>query len=234
MVEELDFVARYAIGLGMAIRFRTVLVEGTTDVELFQLAARLEHETTGTDLLGTDLAFVAAGIGDLGGTRGVCREFMCLRGLARNCLSQGGRPRYRFIGLFDNDKAGKQAVRVARGFDASILEYKDVFLLWPVMPLPDNLDPGTVGKAFERANARYKGLEWELEDLLPQEFFDAFLCDYPEAVARSTSIEGKVHRDLTRDGKARLHRFVKQYAVRDDLGGVIDVLKAVRFYLRLK
>ena len=43
-----------------------------------------------------------------------------------------------------------------------------------------------------------------------------------------------MHRDLTRDGKARLHRFVKQHAVRDDLGGVIDVLKAVRFYLRLK
>ena len=38
------------------------------------------------------------------------------------------------------------------------------------MPLPDNLDPGTIEKAFERANTRYKGLEWELEgqQLLPQ------------------------------------------------------------------
>ena len=52
MTEELDFVARYAKGEGLAIRKRTVLVEGTTDVELFQLAARLEHERTGTDLLG--------------------------------------------------------------------------------------------------------------------------------------------------------------------------------------
>ena len=146
---------------------------------------------TGTDLLGADLAFVAAGIGDLGGTRGVCREFMCLRGLARNCLSQDSRPRYRFIGLFDNDKAGKQAVRTARAFDTSILEYKDVFRLWPVMPLPDNLDPGTVEKAFERANARYKGLEWEIEDLLPQEFFDAFCLIFQRRLPVARRSRGK-------------------------------------------
>ncbi len=111
MAEELDFVARYAKGEGLAIRKRTVLVEGTTDVELFQLAARLEHERTGTDLLGSDLAIVAAGIGHLGGTRNLCRRLWVLRDLARHCLSENGSPRYRFIGLFDNDKAGKQAVR---------------------------------------------------------------------------------------------------------------------------
>lgn len=109
-------------------------------------------------------------------------------------------------------------VRAAREFDTSILEYKDVFRLWPVMPLPSNLDPGTMQKTFERENACYKGLDWELEDLLPQEFMDAFLSDYPGAVARTTSIEGKVHRDLTRDGKARLHRFVKQHAARQSEG----------------
>ena len=234
MAEELDFVARYAKGEGLAIRKRTVLVEGTTDVELFQLAARLEHERTGTNLLGSDLAIVAAGIGHLGGTRNLCRRLWVLRDLARHCLSENGSPRYRFIGLFDNDKAGKQAVRAARAFDTSILEYKDVFRLWPVMPLPDNLDPGTVEKAFDRANARYKGLEWEMEDLLPKEFVEVFLSDHPEAVVRSTPCEEKVHWDLTRDGKARLHRFVKQHAARNDLGGVSEVLKAVRFYLRMK
>ena len=234
MAEELDFVARYAIGEGLAIGNRTVLVEGTTDVELFQLAARLEYETTGTDLLGPNLTIVAAGIGHLGGTRNLCRRLWVLRDLARHCLSENGSPRYRFIGLFDNDKAGKQAVKSARAFDTSILEYKDVFRLWPVMPLPDNLDPGTVEKAFDRANEPYKGLEWELEDLLPKEFVEVFLSDHPEAVVRSTSIEKKVHRDLTRDGKARLHRFVKQHAVHDDVGGVIEALKAVRFYLRIK
>ena len=145
-----------------------------------------------------------------------------------------GRPRYRFIGLFDNDKAGKQAVNAARDFDKSILEYKDVFRLWPVMPLPSDLDPGSIQRAFESENSRYKGLEWEIEDLLPQEFVDAFLSESPGAVARSLTMNGKVHRDLTRDGKARLHRFVKDHAVRDDLISVVGVLKAIRLYLGIK
>ena len=234
MAEELDFVARYAMGEGLAIRTRTVLVEGTTDAELFRLAARLEYKATGTDLLGTELAVVAAGTGRLGGTRNLCRRLWVLRDLARNCLTKKGRLRYRFIGLFDNDDAGKQAIKAARAFDASIVEYRDVFRLWPVMPLPGSLDPGTVESAFRRANARYRTLKWELEDLLPREFVEVFLSEHPGAVVHSTSMGNKVHRELNPNGKSDLHRFVRRYAIRDDLGGVIEVLKAVRFYLRMK
>lgn len=234
MAQEHDSVALYASALGFAVGSRTVLVEGTTDVALFHLAARLEREKTGIALLSNGLAFVAAGERDRGGTRGVIRELVALRGMARTCLLPNGRPRYRFIGLFDNDKAGKQAVKLARDIDTSVLEYKDVFRLWPVMPLAGNLDPGTMQKTFERENADYKGLEWELEDLLPPEFVDAFLSDSPESVAQSTSMSDKVHRGLTRDGKARLHRFVTQYAVREDLGAVIEVLKALRYYMGLQ
>lgn len=234
VAEDLDPVARYAMALGFAIRPRTIIVEGTTDVELFQLAARLEREATGCELLGNDLAIIAAGVGELGGTRGVIREFVCLRGLARTCLQPNGRPTYRFIGLFDNDKAGKQAVKAVRDFDTSILEYKDVFRLWPIMPLAGNLDPGTMQKTFERDNAPYKGIEWEAEDLLEHEFYEAFLFDNPSALVRNASLAGKVHRDLTFDGKARLHQFIKQHAVRKDIDGVIKVLKALRYYLGLK
>ena len=90
-------------------------------------SSTVEKAKTGIDLMGDGLAILAAGEGELGGTRGVLRELMCLRGMARTCLLPNGRPRYRFIGLFDNDKAGKQAVNAARDFDKSILEYKDVF-----------------------------------------------------------------------------------------------------------
>lgn len=234
MDQTQDSVALYAKALGFDIGSRSVLVEGTTDVALFRLAARLEREKTGTDLLGGGLAFVAAGERDRGGTRGVIRELVALRGMARTCLLPNGRPRYRFVGLFDNDKAGKQAVKMARDIDTSILEYKDVFRLWPVMPLTGNLDPGAMQKTFERENSPYKGLEWELEDLLPQEFVGAFVSEYPGAVARRTSINGKEHRDLTCDGKAHLHRFVKENALRDDLCTVIDVMKAIRLYLNLQ
>ncbi len=88
-------------------------------------------------------------------------------------------------------------------------------------------------RTFEHENACYKGMQWELEDLLAQGFLDAFQAEYPGAIARSTSVEGKVHRDMTSDGKARLHRFVKQHAMRDDLIGIIGVLKAIRFCLGL-
>ena len=170
---------------------------------------------------------------DQGGTRGVIRELVCLRGLARTCLLPNGRPRYRFIGLFDNDKAGKQAVRAARDFDGTILEYKDVFRLWPVMPTFGNLDPGALQRTFEKENELYKGLEWELEDLLPAQLVTAFHSDRPEAVSHTNSIAGKVHRDLTRDGKAHFHRFIKLHALRSDLQSVIEVLKAIRFYFNL-
>lgn len=40
MTEILDSVAQYGMALGFDVRPRTVLVEGTTDVLLFELAAR--------------------------------------------------------------------------------------------------------------------------------------------------------------------------------------------------
>ena len=101
------------------------------------------------------------------------------------------------------------------------------------MPLPGNLDPGAVQKTFERENSCYKGLDWELEDLLPQEFVEAFLSEHPTAVAQSKTMKGKVHRDLTRDGKPLLHRFIKQHAVLADLTTIIATLKAIRYYLNI-
>ncbi|MGN6139337.1 MAG: hypothetical protein ACTHNV_10660 [Ralstonia sp.] len=233
MADALDAVARYGAALGLTVRSRTILVEGTTDAELFEFASRMEYEVTGMDLLGQELAFVAAGERDRGGTHGVIRELIALRGMARTCLSSDGRPRYRFIGLLDNDNAGRQAVKLARTIDNSILEYKDVYRLWPVMPSPGNLDPGSVQRAFERENAGYKGLDWEMEDLLPTTFVDAFISEYPQAVTRASEINGKLHRDFTADGKARFHRFIKLNALYADLKGVIETLRAIRHCLGL-
>jgi len=232
-MEQLDTVSRYGSTFGWKLRPKTVLVEGTSDVSFFQLAASLERKATGTDLLGNELTIIAAGEGDRGGTRGVIRELVSLRGIARTVLLPNGNPKYRFIGLFDNDKAGQQAVNFSREIDSSILEYKDVFRLQPEMPTSGNLDPKTLKKTFEHKNSEYKGLDWELEDLLPQGFLEAFFSEYSGAVVQKNNKGGKVHHELTRDGKARLHRFVKSYAVHEDLVGVIDVLKAIRFYMCL-
>lgn len=234
MPEQPDSVATYALSLGFTIARRTVLVEGLTDEKLFRLAARLQLEATGHQLLGSDLSIVAAGFGNRGGTWGVMRELLSLRALARTCLLPNGRPRYRFVGLFDNDRAGRQAIKTIRDLDTSVLEFKDVFRLWPVMPLSTNLDPKSMQSIFERENAPFRGMDWELEDLLPNDFFKAFASEYAGGTVRESCTNGKTHRELSLDGKARLHRFANQHAVRTDVIAVIEVLKALRCYLGLQ
>lgn len=234
MAESIDAVQLYAHAQGYEVRRRTIVVEGKTDVDLFHAAARLEKHATGIDLLGDDLAFAAAGVGDRGGTNGAIRELIRLQGFRDICLGPNGKPKYRFIALFDNDKAGRLAVGAARNIDTSILEYKDVFRLFPIMPLPGNLDPGTMRKIFERENEAFKGLDWEAEDLVSPDFFNVFVDNYPEALKEKISVGGKDHHELTPDGKARLHQFIRHYAMREDLAAAIETLKALRYYLGLK
>ena len=233
MARAFDHIGDYGRSLGWKLRPCTILVEGTTDVDLFQLAGRLETQESGIDLFGDKLAIIAAGEKERGGAGGVCRELLCLRGIARANLLPTGRPRYRFIGLFDNDKAGRETVKVIRRLDASILEYKDVFRLMPNMPKEGNLDPKTLERTFQRLNAGYQGLDWEVEDLLSHDFIEAFVADHPDAVRQSTERGDMIHREFTPDGKARLHRYVGENAMHVDLRGVIHVIRALRCYLCL-
>lgn len=234
MPKDTDDVTRYGINRGIEVKPRTVLVEGNTDVNLFKVAANLERQTTGINLLGNDLAIAAAGDGNEGGASGLIHQLLVFRGLARACLSPNGRPLYRFIGLFDNDWAGKQAIKTIRYIDASILEYKDVFLLWPVMPIPGNLDPGAIRRAFENDNALYKGLDWEIEDFMSTDFIEAFQAECPSGIIRVLKVGDKMHHEFSRDGKAQFHKYVQLNAVRDDVIGVIELLRAIRRYLLLQ
>jgi hypothetical protein len=233
-VADLDPVARYALSLGFTIAPRTIILEGRTDLDLFTLAAHQERRETGGLLLGCDLAVMIGGDGDEGGTTGVLRQLITLRNIARTDLGPKGRPRYRFVALFDDDKAGRQAVRAARELDHSIIEFKDVFRLRPEMPMVSHADPTILEKRFREANEPYKNIEWEVEDMLSVQLLSAFLEEHPNAVSREARAADKLHRDFTRDGKARLHRFAKDHAIRQDLLEVIEVLKAFRRYFGLK
>lgn len=237
MAEDLDYIAYFARTKNFNIKPRTIFVEGTTDVKLFEFAAKLEKEKTGFDLLGDRLAIVASGEGDDGGAKGVCRELVSFKNMAKGCLLPSGRPKYRFVGLFDNDKAGRQAISDVRKTDTSILEFKDVFRLWPVMPLSSNLDIEFMRKNFESENEKYKigiDLDWELEDLLPASFCEIIIKEVPNAVYRSYSTHDKVHHDWSSDGKAKLHRLTIQHAIYSDLESIINTLKAFWHYLNIK
>jgi hypothetical protein len=115
-----------------------------------------------------------------------------------------------------------------------MLEFKDVFYLRPVMPHSPNRDPGALQKAFEQANSQYRDLDWEVEDLLPKSLIEAFVDEFPFALKNTDDRGGKAHYDWTRDGKSRLHRFVKQHAMYEDMIEVINVLKALWYYLGIR
>ena len=69
---------------------------------------------------------------------------------------------------------------------------------------------------------------------LATSFVEAFLEDYPGSIRKTTGFEdGKTHRDFTEYGKARFHRYIRDNALREDLYGVVGVLKALRHYLGL-
>ncbi len=232
MAEVLDPLAAYAKSKGYPIRSRIILVEGTSDADLFLLASELFRKKTGVNLL-EDVAFVPAGERGDGGVRGVIRELLVFYAIATTVLDPSGRPRYRIAALFDNDNAGRYAVRSAPQFDIRLTEFKEMFLLRPIMPQTNNCDPNAIRSLVENANAPYRRLDWELEDLFPPSFFKAFDEEYTTAVARTAITGDKTHRDLTTDGKARFHRFVKQNALLSDLEGVVATVRAVRTYVGL-
>ena len=87
---------------------------------LLCLASRLEFKNSGLTLIDNNFTVVASGEGDRGGTSGVVRQLIALHGFSRVCLLPNGRPKYRFIGLFDNDSHGKNAVKIAHELDSSL------------------------------------------------------------------------------------------------------------------
>ena len=231
-MEDIDLVARYGASRGWRLLPRSVLVEGTSDVSLFELAAEHFRRETGKNIL-AGLAIVAAGERDRGGTSGVVRELVVLRGLAAAYLSETGLPVYRVIGLFDNDTAGQKAVNGARVVDASITEYRDVFRLRPVMPSTGSIDPASLQRAFDKQNEAYKGLSWELEDLIGEPLMELFLEENPTALLRKQVMSEAIHREFTRDGKSYLVRFCKENADLASLQGLVDVLHALRHFMNL-
>lgn len=211
-----------------------VIVEGTTDVALLWLAAALYHERHQTAILGGQIAILAAGKGDDGGVDGVNRRLNAARQIADADRASDGSLRYRFIGLYDNDHAGRRAVESACSFDRRLLRYGDLFLLYPIMSIASGADHAVLRRRFETDNARFKGLDWEIEDYLSERLLSAFENAKPTAVQSVREVGSRKHRDFTRDGKYELHKFVGANARLDDLMEVVKLIRALRDYLRLK
>ena len=226
-------VEEWARQIGWQVRSRNVIVEGENDVAILTQARRLYLAERQIDIF-NGLAVLAAGHGDDGGVDGVNRRQNAARQVAEVDLTHDGARRFRFIGLFDNDEAGRRALSRACIFDPRVVRYEDVFLLHPVMPLASGSPGSVVERRADALNSNFRKLDWEIEDLLSQDLWKAFIADHPNAVDHETTIGGLTHRDLNRGGKAALKHFVRDYAFLKDLMDLVRLVCALRNYLRLQ
>ena len=226
----MDIVKKHGASRGMDLKPKTVFVEGTSDVRYFTLASRKYFQFTHKDLL-ADLAIVAAGVGDKGGTQGVLNQLIVFRQLAEQLVDSRGDPIYRMIGLLDNDKAGQQAIKGARNF--SLFEYRDLFRLRPFMPSSGGRDPRALEKSFEAGNQVFRGLNWEVEDLVGSALIHMFLEEHPTSLKSQEVIGDMVHREFGWDGKHALLKFCEEHADLDSLQNIVGILHSLRHYVGL-
>ncbi len=227
-------VESFAARLGWTLCAWNVVVEGTSDVAMLSLAEQLYRARHNTLLLGTELAVLPAGIGEEGGVNGLNLRLSAIRQNADADRGPDGSLRYRFIGLYDNDRAGQSAIDNACRFDPRLRRYGDVFLLHPIMPLASGADSDEVRKRFEAQNAAYRSLDWEVEDLLSDRLYKAFEKEHSAAITRVSTVAGLTHRDFTGEGKRELHNFVRNHATLDDVIEVVKLIRALRDYARLR
>lgn len=226
-------VETWARQIGWRVREGNVIVEGLIDVALLDCARQLFLAERRVDIYGGDFAVLAAGRGDDGGVEGVNRRLNAARQIAAADLGPDGYSRYRFIGLFDNDEAGRRAMRRASEFDRRTVPYQDVFLLHPEMP-PGNKSSGPVIEQRAQALNSHVRIDWEVEDFLSSALLEAFTQSSPESVVRESTSHGLKHRDFTRQGKTELCRFVRENATLNDVIGLARLICALRDYLHLE
>lgn len=218
---------------GWKLRRGNVMVEGTSDVSYFLLAADLHLRSSGMKLVGDDLSIFAAGEGDDGGTFGISERFPTLFDLAGLDLDSTGRRKYHAIALLDDDNMGRSAVAGITKGHRRIMEYESIFLLRRVMPLRAG-SPRVLGEKSKVANAGFSNLECVIEDLLAPDFCDRYLAMTPSALSRTPTINGQGrHCIWTQAGKVGLLRFAKEHATSADVGALVGVIKALRSYVGL-
>lgn len=218
---------------GWSLSAGNVMVEGTSDVAYFELAARLHRSQSGASLLGADLSIFAAGREEDGGTYGVSEKFPTLFNLALLDQDPNGRRRFRVIALLDDDTMGRSAVNLIAGGHRQIREYESTFRLRRVMPRRTG-SAKALAEQTETANAAFGRIECTIEDMLSDELCARFVAARPEAVNRpaATAATG-VHRYWTPSGKRMLRQFAAEHATIEDVRLLADALRSLRSYLGL-
>lgn len=185
------------------------------------------------DLFNSGFAVFEAGLKDDGGVQGVVRELQTLRQMASQDAASLMTER-KFVGLFDNDHAGRKHALMLCEMDFRVKHYRDVFLLHPIMPTSNGVLGSDLQRRTEAQNRSCAGLDWEIEDFLPEDLVRDFCSANPGALERERRLAGRVHRDFSKDGKRQLQAYVRREAVVEDMLDVIRLICALRDYLGLE
>jgi hypothetical protein len=223
----MDMVATYAASKPWKLCPNIVLVEGTFDEHLFELADRLSTDA-GRKLLGDEICVVAAGRRDRGGTFGIARELITLRSIVPLVLDRHGNPAYRVIGLVDNDAAGQRIIKDLLRLDRGSLEFRDILAIRPITPVFSQPDPLHCRAEYDLANLPHRTLDWEIEDALSSRLLHLFERRHPHLAPQKSQQGGKVHHEFTTEAKAAFHRLAQREATLDDLAGVVAIVRMIR------
>ena len=229
----IGLVERYAISKGWDVGTANVLVEGTSDVLYLRLARDLWLRESNHDLFDGGFAVFEAGLKDDGGVQGVVRELQALRQMASQDAASLMTER-KFVGLFDNDDAGRKHARMLCEMDFRVMSYRDVFLLHPVMPTSNGVLGPDLRCRAEAQNRSCDGLDWEIEDFLSEDLISEFCNEHPGAIFLEHKMAGRVHREFTRAGKRMLQTYVQQEARVEDMIEVTRLICSLRDYLGLE
>lgn len=228
----IGLVEQFAAQIKLVVARNNVIVEGTSDVAFLTHASDLHAREHGRAVFDASFAVVAAGAGDEGGVDGVNRRLHSMRQLSDADRDASGALYHRFIGLFDNDAAGRSAFAVSNSFDRRVEPYVDIFLLHPVMPPPSNgIDDARMLVA--RLNRPFERLDWEIEDLCSERILSAFEHAHPGSVVGRVTKGGRVHRELTRAAKPQLREFFVANATINDAVELLVLLRQLRSYMGL-
>jgi antitoxin HigA-1 len=102
------------------------------------------------------------------------------------------------------------------------------------MPLASGANHAVLRRRFETDNAPFKGLDWEVEDLLSERLLSGFCQTKPAAVLEVHERTGRKHREFTSPGKHHLREFVKRHAVLEDVIEIVKLIRALHDYFHLQ
>lgn len=224
-----DLVREYGRRMGWSLVRCNVMFEGTTDVRYCRTANGLYSSETGKNLLDKDFQVFAIGERHEGGTDGIRERLRTLQSLL---LSEPEDLGMSVICVVDDDFAGRKAFADLR---RKFQPWRDLFKLQRVFPrTPNSRSPEHFEGEWKKANSAWQGLDCDIEDLISDDLLHYFIDDNPQCLKAVVEERGgRRHRKFHGNEKLNLVRFVESNSALADLNLIVELLKSLRWLLRL-